>query len=107
MHPARPRGARRLTAKQIAAVQVVMQLFADEDRENGVSARFRIHCHACRRPRPAPGFVPYGDLKFCNACATQYEISRMRRLVITAEEFVRWKALVAERTTPGRVRQPV
>lgn len=76
------------TGAQIAAVRVVMRLFADDDLANGVSPERRQRCAACRSWQPAPGFVEYERLAFCNVCATAYEIDRLRGVIDAAPEYV-------------------
>ncbi len=88
-HPRRHGAARHLTPRQKAAVQAVMRMFVEEDLARGVSPKQRLHCAACRRPRPMPGFVRYGEHLLCNDCATAYEIARLRGQARCADEFVR------------------
>jgi hypothetical protein len=81
-----------LTPGQLAAVREIMRLLVEEDLDEGVSPRFRVHCDVCHRPRQMAGFVLYEGLRMCNACATEYEIARLRRLVNSAEDFLAARA---------------
>lgn len=76
------------TARQIAAVRAVMQLFVEEDLETGVSPRQQMHCVRCARLRPLPGFLVYDGLRLCNACATDFELARICGSAHTAAEFL-------------------
>ncbi len=87
--PQRTGAVGHLTPRQRAAVRAVMRLFVEEDLARGVSPRQRLHCSACRRPRPMPGFVRYGEHLLCNECATAYEVARLCGQVRCANEFVR------------------
>lgn len=88
----RGHASRHLTPRQMAAVQAVMRLFVEEDLARGVSPKQRLHCAACRRPRPMPGFVRYGEHLLCNECATAYEVARLCGQARCADEFVRQQA---------------
>jgi hypothetical protein len=80
-----------LTPSQLAAVQQVMHLFIDDDLGNGVSPLRRIYCDGCWHGRPMAGFLQYAWYQLCNACATEYEVARMRGAVETAGQYVRDK----------------
>jgi len=78
-----------LTPSQLRAVRQVMQGFVDDDLAHGVLPAQQLYCHACAERRSAPGFVLYeGGYQLCNACATAYEVARMRGRVETAAQFV-------------------
>jgi hypothetical protein len=79
--------ARIPTAGQLRAVATAMQVLVEDDRARGVSPRWRFHCHACLHPRPAPGFVSYESRRFCNRCATTFEIARLAGLVDRADQL--------------------
>ncbi len=81
-----------LTLAQVAAIRAVMQLFVEDDLAQGASPDRRFYCAACQRPRPMPGFIPYGRYQVCNACATEYEVARARHRELTIGQFVRDKA---------------
>jgi hypothetical protein len=66
-----------LSPIQTAAVRTVMEGCVAEDQRRGYSPRQRIHCDACCRPRPRPGFVTYGEVRCCNRCATRRELARL------------------------------
>jgi hypothetical protein len=100
-HPlGRPVGRRTLSAsttirsisvEQIAAVRAVMQIFIDDDRAKGMPENHRMHCDACQTDRGALGFIQYERDIICNDCAIEYEVARLRGLVMSAAEFVRDK----------------
>ncbi len=77
------------TARQVAAVRTVMQLFVDQDLESGVSPRRVMRCARCGQLRPLPGFLLYDGVRFCNRCATEYELARIGGQARTASEFLR------------------
>ncbi|MGD9895445.1 MAG: hypothetical protein AB7R89_12150 [Dehalococcoidia bacterium] len=83
--PAQPR---TLTAAQVRAIRTAMYTFVEEDLAFGAARPARRWCVRCNADRPAAGFISYecGDL--CNACATQYELSRARGLVWSPNEFL-------------------
>lgn len=83
--PAQPR---TLTAAQVRAIRTAMYTFVEEDLAFGATRPARRWCVRCQEDRPAAGFISYecGDL--CNACATQYELSRARGLVWSPNEFL-------------------
>ncbi len=85
------------TARQVAAVRAVMQLFVEEDLESGVSPRRQMRCTRCARPRPLPGFLLYDGVRLCNACATDFELARIRGTARTAAEFLLVPPLTTER----------
>lgn len=70
-----------LTLTQEEAVLTIMRLFWDEDIAAGITCRQRLHCDACAMPRPAPGFLNYDGLRFCNRCSFQFEVDQMNGLV--------------------------
>lgn len=76
-----------LTIAQEAGVRAIMQLFWDEDIAAGRTCRQRLHCDGCDLPRPAPGFLSYDGLRFCNCCAIQFEIDQMNGLVSSPHLF--------------------
>src|SRR5262245_16107086 len=69
------------------AIQAVMQLFVDDDLASGLAAQERRFCDVCQSERPLPGFIRYGDRTACNACATAFELARIRREAVTIEEY--------------------
>lgn len=79
---------RTLTAAQVRAIRTAMYTFVEEDLAFGAARPTRRWCVRCNADRPAAGFISYecGDL--CNACATQYELSRARGLVWSPTEFL-------------------
>lgn len=77
-------------ATQETAIRAVMQLVVEDDRAAGWSARQRLHCDACRRPRPAPGFLTYDGRRFCNRCATSFELAHLYGEAPSAWAFV-WR----------------
>ena len=81
--------AHSLTRTQTQAVRTVMRLFAEEDLARGVQRTARRACACCDRQRPAAGFISYEDVAFCNACATAYELARMRHVASSALTFIR------------------
>ena len=83
------RRERALTPRQVHAIREVMRIFVEDDLANGVPPGKRLFCHACEASRPAAGFIKYGRLAFCNACAVEYEMARARALVGAPEEFLR------------------
>lgn len=87
----RRRRRRRLSARQISAIQYVIHLFVDEDLERGVSAVAQIHCDACSCRRPRAGAIPYGEHLLCNTCAAEYEVADADRRISTIGEFIRDK----------------
>ncbi len=80
-------GRRTLTAGQVVAIRAVMQLFVDEDIAKGITPDQQLDCDACDQPRPAAGYIRYGERSFCNRCALEYELQRARGIVRTASEF--------------------
>lgn len=78
----------RLTERQVEAIKAAMRLFVEEDLERGIPPQSTCPCSACGHPRFAPGFVVYGDIRLCNECATDYEISRAQGVISTIDEFV-------------------
>jgi hypothetical protein len=66
-----PETSRRPTARQVAAVYEVMRLLR-RDRAGDPDDRFT--CDRCGRERDRNGSVTYGELVFCNGCATDYEL---------------------------------
>jgi hypothetical protein len=79
---------RPLSAEQVAAVRTVMRLFVEDDLAAGVTPDERDVCDACRKERPAAGAIHYDDVYLCNACATEYELARLRGQVRDAGQFV-------------------
>jgi hypothetical protein len=69
-----------------------MALFVEDDLARGVSPRETEYCPGCDDARPLPGFVLYDRASayafVCNACATEYEIARMRGSVSEIGEFL-------------------
>jgi hypothetical protein len=66
-----PGKPRRPTARQVEAVFEVMRLLR-RDRSSGSDDQFV--CDRCGRSRDRSGSVAYGELIFCNGCATDYEL---------------------------------
>jgi hypothetical protein len=64
-----------------------MRLIEEEDLARGVRPSARQYCERCRRNRPAPGFVSYDGVYLCPACATAYELARMRGTTTSSVEF--------------------
>jgi hypothetical protein len=85
---ARPGALRRLTPRQLTAVQMAMRVFVEDDLARGVPVDRRRHCGACRKERPAAGFIEYGPHAVCNRCATAYEVARLSALVSRIEPFL-------------------
>ena len=83
-----PDAPRTLTAAQVRAIRAAMHTFVEEDLAFGSTRPARRWCVRCKGDRPAAGFIDYecGDL--CNACATDYELSRARGLVWSPHEFL-------------------
>ena len=77
-----------LSHAQTRAVRTAMQLFVEEDLAHGVAASARRGCERCRRQRPAPGFIHYGEAELCNTCATAYELARLRHATASVSAFV-------------------
>lgn len=89
IHAAGPvTGLRRLTAAQVSAVHRAMRALMTDDLSRGLPIAVRRMCDRCRRPRPAPGFVSYEAWRLCNACATLYELGRLRGQVQTVDQFL-------------------
>jgi len=65
-----------------------MRLFVEDDLARGVTASELICCAVCGRRKAAPGAVQYEQWLFCNPCATDYEIARMRALVRTPADYL-------------------
>ena len=86
---------RGLTPGQLAATQMAMALLVQDDLARGVPRFMTKYCPGCDAARPLPGFVLYdrasADAFVCNACATEYEVSRMERLVQDICEFLSGK----------------
>lgn len=80
-----------LSSTQLAAIRAVMRTFVDDDLARGVSARARLCCPACQQARSLAGFIDYGRYQFCNRCATEYEVARLRSMVASPGQFVREK----------------
>ncbi|HXF51205.1 MAG TPA: hypothetical protein VNM43_05955 [Dehalococcoidia bacterium] len=78
-----------LTRQQRQAIREAMRTFVEEDLARGVPPDRVERCDACGGERPAAGFVAYGEARFCNDCATQYEISRTAGGVRDADDFMR------------------
>lgn len=78
----------QLTERQVEAIKTAMRLFVEEDLERGVPPQSTCLCSACGRPRFAPGFVVYDDIRLCNECATDYEISRVQGPISSIDEFL-------------------
>lgn len=83
-----PTELRALTAAQVRAIRAAMHTFVEEDLAFGSARPERRWCVRCKADRPAAGSISYecGDL--CNACATEYELSRARGLVWSPHEFL-------------------
>jgi hypothetical protein len=79
---------RTLTAAQVRAIRTAMHTFVEEDLAFGSGRSTRRWCVRCKAERPAAGSISYecGDL--CNACATDYELTRARGLVWSPREFL-------------------
>lgn len=83
--PPRPRV---LAPDQVAAIHAVMRLCVQDDLDAGISPGYRLHCDACQRLRPMPGFLYYAPRFLCTACATAYEVAQAQGLVRSASQFV-------------------
>lgn len=83
-----PSAPRTLTAAQVRAIRTAMHTFVEEDLAFGSARPARRWCVRCESNRPAAGSISYecGDL--CNACATEYELSRARGLVWSPNDFI-------------------
>lgn len=82
-----------LSSSQLSAIRAAMALFVDDDLARGVSPLTVLYCQACQQGRPMPGFILYGErFQFCNRCATEYEVARLRSIVASPGQFVRDKA---------------
>ncbi|HLZ69753.1 MAG TPA: hypothetical protein VKV26_07565 [Dehalococcoidia bacterium] len=68
-----------LSAAQIAAIFGAMRTFRDDDLARSLPAETMV-CDRCGRERSAAGALAYGELRFCNGCATDYELLRMAGL---------------------------
>ena len=79
---------RVLTLRQERAIRTAMQTFVDDDLAFGSLRSAQRWCDCCRAQRSAPGFVDYECGALCNRCATEYELSRARGLVLTPAEFL-------------------
>ena len=77
------------TAEHVAAIHESMRRFVADDLSAGISPRSRLHCDACRRPRPMPGFVCYAPHLLCAACATSYEMADAVGPGLSPNQFVR------------------
>lgn len=77
-----------LSRTQTQAVRAVMRLFAEEDLAHGVPRSARRVCERCRRPRPAAGFICYTGAALCNACATAFELARLRHAASTIADWL-------------------
>ena len=86
------RVGRLLTPRQIESARSIMRLFLEEDLARGVPADRRLVCQCCGMTKWAAGFVLYGRSPFCNECATELELSRLRGRCETAAEFLAWRA---------------
>ena len=82
---------RTLTSDQLGAVRAIMRRFVDDDLANDVTAAVRMFCDACQESRPAPGFIRYDRHLLCNICATEFEVARLRGVLLSAGQFVRDK----------------
>lgn len=93
---ARPRPVtqvgRLLTPQQVESVRAIMRLFLEEDLARGVPADRRLLCGCCGLTKWAAGFVLYGRTPFCNDCAAELELSRLRGRCDTAAEFLASRA---------------
>lgn len=47
-----------------------------------------IVCDSCRRDRSSRGSILYGSSRFCNGCATDYELLRAAGLVSGIEHYL-------------------
>ena len=79
---------RLLTPTQLSAVRSIMRLFVEDDLANGVSPAEQVRCVACEGWRSAPGFIRYEQLDFCNVCATDFELARLRGLARSAAAYL-------------------
>ena len=80
-----------LSATQLTAIRAVMRTFVDDDLARGVSVQTRLYCSACQQARSMAGFILYERYQFCNRCATEYEVARLRSMVASPGQFVREK----------------
>ena len=79
---------RVLSAAQERAIRTAMLTFVEDDLAFGSLRRGRRWCVRCAADQPAPGFVQYDCGALCNACATEYELSRARGEVWAPAEFL-------------------
>lgn len=77
-----------LSRIQVRAVHEVMRLFAEDDQARGVARDSRQACACCRTDRPAAGFIHYREAGLCNACATAFELARLRRDAPSLHDFL-------------------
>jgi hypothetical protein len=89
--PGRTDRQHALSHTQLAAIRAAMQVFVEEDLEQGMTGAQRVFCDACELPRPRPGAIRYQPYLLCNRCATAYEVARAARWVRTAGQFVHGK----------------
>jgi hypothetical protein len=87
---ARPSVAvRQALAPELArVVRSVMRQFATIDQSASGASGSSLNCDACRQRRPCAGFIRYNQLLFCNDCAADYEVHRVRGLASAASEFI-------------------
>ena len=78
-----------LSRAQARATRAAMRLFVEEDRWR-VDAGVRRWCEGCQRLRHAAGFITYDTHQLCNACATSFELARMRRRASGIEDFLQY-----------------
>ena len=83
---------RLLTPRQTESARAIMRLFLKEDLAHGVPADQRLLCQCCGQTKWAAGYVLYGRSAFCNDCATELELSRLRGRCDSAAEFLAWRA---------------
>jgi hypothetical protein len=86
------RVGRFLTPQQVESVRAIMRLFLEEDLARGVPRDRQLLCQCCGVIKWAAGFVLYGRSAFCNECATELELSRLRGRCDSAAEFLAWRA---------------
>jgi hypothetical protein len=79
---------RTLTSDQLAAARAAMDLVREDDLARGVSPLLHRRCDGCQRWRSAPGFVQYESVYLCHACATGYELARLRGVARTPAAYL-------------------
>lgn len=83
---------RLLTPQQIASVHAIMRLFLEDDLARGVPFDHLLLCQCCGSTKWAAGYVLYGRSAFCNECAAEYEITRLRGHCDNAADYLALRA---------------